>query len=109
MSKVKSVVAIGDRRWLVIHKPVPLRPGVELTVEQLDLEPPSRLTLREEDAASVFDIEYLLEPTAEGTRFTQVSEFEWKRLPRALHGTFARGVGRDVRVQLRGLKRLLET
>jgi hypothetical protein len=33
---------------------------------------------------------------------------EWKRLPRILRGTFARGVRRDVRGQLRALKRLLE-
>jgi hypothetical protein len=43
-----------------------------------------------------------------GTRFTQLSEFEWKKLPRVLHGTFARGVRRDVRGQLQALKRLLE-
>lgn len=106
--KVKSVKAAGDRRWRVMHKPVPLRPAVELAVEQLELDPPKRLKLREEDEASVFDVEYRLEATADGTRFTQVSEFEWKRLPRMLHGFAARGVKRDVRGQLRELKRLLE-
>ena len=50
-----------------------------------------------------------LEPSATGTRFTQISEFEWKRLPRILHGTFERGVRRDIRGQLRALKQLLET
>jgi hypothetical protein len=81
---------------------------MELELEQLDLQPPSRLTLREEDEASVFHVEYRLEPIDTGTRFTQVSEFEWKKLPRILHGTFARGVRRDVRGQLRALKSLLE-
>jgi hypothetical protein len=38
----------------------------------------------------------------------QISEFEWKKRPRFLHGTFARGVRRDVRGQLQALKRLLE-
>ncbi len=85
-----------------------MRGPVELTVEQVNEEPPNRLTLREEDEASVFNVEYRLEPTPEGTRFTQVSEFEWKKLPRPLHGTFARGVKRDLRGQLRDLKRLLE-
>lgn len=106
--KVRSVEAAGESRWTVIHKPVPLRPAMELELEQLDLQPPSRLTLREEDEASVFHVEYRLEPIDTGTRFTQVSEFEWKKLPRILHGTFARGVRRDVRGQLRALKSLLE-
>ncbi len=79
-----------------------------LTLEQPDVQPPSRLTLREEDEASVFHVEYRLEPSETGTRFTQIGEFEWKKLPRVLHGTFARGVRRDVRGQLRVLKRLLE-
>jgi len=81
---------------------------MELTLAQLDVQPPSRLILREEDEVAVFDVEYRLEPSETGTRFTQVSEFEWKKLPRVLHGTFARGVRRDVRGQLRALKQLLE-
>ncbi|HMJ97152.1 MAG TPA: SRPBCC family protein [Thermoleophilaceae bacterium] len=106
--KVKSVEPAGERRWTVLHKPVPLRSPFELTVEQLDAEAPKRLILRQEDEASVFDVEYRLERTQTGTRFTQISEFEWKKLPRVLHGTFARGVRRDVRGQLRQLKRLVE-
>jgi uncharacterized protein YndB with AHSA1/START domain len=106
--KVKSVEPVGDRRWRTVHKPVPLRPPMELTLEQLELRPPDKLTLRQEDEASVFDVEYRLEESAVGTRFTQISEFEWKKLPRVLHGTFARGVRRDVRSQLRALKRHLE-
>ncbi len=106
--RVKSVEAAGERRWTVTHKPVPLRPPMELTLQQLEVQPPSRLILREEDEASVFRVEYRLEPSEPGTRFTQMSEFEWKKLPRVLHGTFARGVRRDVRGQLRALKRHLE-
>jgi uncharacterized protein YndB with AHSA1/START domain len=105
--KVKEVARVGERRWTLTHKPVPLRPALQMSVEQLDVQPPSRLTLREEDDVSIFRVEYRLEPSATGTRFTQISEFEWKKLPRALHGTFARGVRRDVRGQLRALKRLL--
>jgi hypothetical protein len=106
--KVKSVEAAGETRWTVIHKPVPLRSPIELELEQLDVQPPSRLTLREEDEASIFHVEYRLDPTETGTRFTQVSELEWKKLPRILHATFTRGVRRDVRSQLRTLKGLLE-
>lgn len=82
---------------------------MELALEQLELQPPRRVLLRQEDDASTFDVEYRLEPSATGTRFTQISEFEWKRLPRILHGTFERGVRRDIRGQLRALKQLLET
>ena len=106
--KVKSVESAGPNRWEVAHKPVPLRPPVTLVVEQVELDPPRRLRLREEDDASVFDVEYRLEGSGEQTRFTQTSDFEWKMLPRFLHKTFARGVRRDVRHQLRQLKRVLE-
>lgn len=107
--KVKSVKPTGDGQWRVVHKPVPLRPPMELAVEQLELRPSEGLTLREQDEASVFDVEYRLERSSTGTRFTQISEFEWKKLPRVLHGTFARGVRRDIRAQLRALKQLLES
>jgi uncharacterized protein YndB with AHSA1/START domain len=106
--KVKSIEQSGPRRWSVVHRPVPLRPPAKLSLEQLELDAPSRLTMREEDDASVFDVEYRLEPASAGTRFTQVSEFEWKKLPRVLRGTFERGVRRDVRGQLRALKDVLE-
>jgi uncharacterized protein YndB with AHSA1/START domain len=106
--KVKSVRRVGDRRWEVVHRPVPLRAPMVLALEQLVLDAPSRLTMRQSDEASTFDVEYRLTPTPRGTRFTQVSEFEFKRLPRLLHGTFARGVRNDVRRQLRALERLME-
>jgi uncharacterized protein YndB with AHSA1/START domain len=107
--KVKDVTASGERRWTVLHKPVPLRPPAELTIEQLELDTPQRLLMRQEDDASVFRVEYRLERTATGPRCSQFSDFEWKKLPRILHGTFGRGVRRDVRRQLRELKRVLES
>ena len=106
--KVKAVDAAGPRRWSVLHKPAPLRAPAELVLEHLESEPPTRLTMREEDDASVFSVEYRLTPAATGTQFTQVSVFEWKRLPRVLRATFRHGVRRDVRRQLQTLKRLLE-
>jgi uncharacterized protein YndB with AHSA1/START domain len=106
--KVRSVEAVGPGRWNVVHKPVPFRAPLDLSLEQLDVDPPARLRLREEDGTSVFVVEYRLAATTAGTRFTQTSEFEWKTLPRFLHRTFARGVRNDVRAQLRTLKRLLE-
>ncbi len=106
--KVQSVEAAGAGRWKVVHKPVPLRPRTVMAVEHLNVDAPSRLALREEDEASTFDVEYRLDAVPGGTRFTQVSDFTWKRLPRLLHKTFARGVRRDVRGQLEKLKATLE-
>jgi uncharacterized protein YndB with AHSA1/START domain len=107
-SKVQAVESAGDRRWTVVHKPVPLRPAAELVLEYLEARPPERLTMREEDDASVFEVEYRLVRVGTGTRFTQVSEFEFKKLPRLLHGPFNRGVRRDIRAQLQALKLVLE-
>ena len=106
--KVKSVDRVSLTRWLVYHKPSPLRPTAVLTVDQLAAEPPQRLVLREEDAASIFQVEYRLDPASEGTRFTQTSEFRWKTLPVLVQWLLAPGVCRDVRRQLRELKRTLE-
>jgi carbon monoxide dehydrogenase subunit G len=107
--KVKSVDRVGPNRWLVHHKPIPLRPTTILTVDQVAAEAPHWWVLREEDDASIFDIEYRFEPTSSGTRFTQISEFRWKQLPTPMQQLLAPGVGRDVRRQLRELKRILET
>ena len=107
-AKVKSVEPIGDGRWRVVHKPVPLRPPTEVIVDHVEVDAPRHLRLREEDDASVVEVEYRLEPSAGGTRFVQASGVDWKSLPRILHGTFRRGLQRDVRQQLKALKRLLE-
>jgi hypothetical protein len=109
--KVKSVELVGEGQWRVTHKPVPLRPPMQLMVAHTGLEAPSLLRMREEDEVSVFEVEYRLAELGlgdDGTRFTQISEFAWKKLQRILHGTFRRGVQRDVRAQLRELKRVLE-
>lgn len=107
--KVKLVDRLGPERWVVRHKPIPLRPAAALTVDQVAVEAPRRLVLREEDDASIFDVEYHLEPTAAGMRFTQISDFKWKRLPMLAQRLLASGVRRDIRRQLRELKRTLET
>jgi uncharacterized protein YndB with AHSA1/START domain len=107
--KVKAVERVGDGQWNVWHKPVPLQPSALLRVRHIRAEAPKCLVMREEDAASTFTVEYRLEPTRTGTTFTQISEFTWKKLPRALQAIFAYGVRRDIQAQLRGLKRLLET
>ncbi len=110
--KVKSVEPVREGEWRVTHKPVPLRPPTQLIVAHVEVDPPSRLKMHEEDESAAFDVEYRLAEIAaaesRATRFTQISEFEWKQLPRILHGMFRRGVQRDVRAQLSELKRVLE-
>lgn len=106
--KVTSVEQTGPGRWTVMHKPIPWRPAVSLTLEQTELEPPTRLRIHERDDASVFEVEYRLVATKSGTRFTQVSDFTRPSLPRWLHPLFAHGVRRDIRGQLRELKKVLE-
>lgn len=107
--KVKLVDQVAPARWVVQHKPLPLRPSAALTVDQIAIAAPHRLVLREEDGASIFDVEYQLEPASAGMRFTQISDFRWKRLPAIVQRLLAPGVRRDVRRQLRELKRTLES
>jgi uncharacterized protein YndB with AHSA1/START domain len=102
--KVRSVDPVGPRKWRVAHAPVPMRGPVILMLEQLELEPPVRLVMREEDEASVFEVEYHLAPTGAGTRFTQTSVLHFKRIPRLLGRLLAYGVRRDVRRQLQCLR-----
>jgi hypothetical protein len=106
--KVRHVEPAGDNRWKVLHQPVPLRPATPLILERVEAEPLRRMKLREEDAASIFEVEYRLGHTADGTAFTQTSTFHWKRLPRIAQRILAVGVRRDVKRQLRELKRVLE-
>ena len=107
--KVKAVEQVGEGQWNVWHRPVPLQPLALLKVQHTRAEPPRYLAMREEDDASTFTVEYRLEPIPAGTSFSQISDFQWKKLPRALQPIFACGVRRDVKAQLRDLKRLLET
>jgi uncharacterized protein YndB with AHSA1/START domain len=54
---VKSVDPVGERRWRVMHKPIPLRPPRQLELKQLEAEAPRRLVLRQEDTAALFRVE----------------------------------------------------
>lgn len=106
--KVRHVEPAGPARWRVLHQPMPLRPVVELVLERVDAAPPWHLELREEDSSSVFVVEYRLSASARGTRFTQISEFGWKALPKLAQRLLALGVRRDLKRQARELKRVLE-
>jgi Polyketide cyclase / dehydrase and lipid transport len=106
--KVKAVEPVDDGAWKIWHKPIPLRPAALLEATHLRTDRPAYLAIREEDHASVFNVEYRLDETATGTLLIQVSEFKWKKLPRQLQRVLALGVRRDVAGQLRELKRCLE-
>lgn len=106
--KVKAVETTGPTSWEVWHKPIPLRPSRVLETTHLRVEPPRLLQIREEDAGSVFLVEYRLQSTQHGTLFTQVSAFQWKHFPGLIQRVLAYGVKWDVVGQLRALKRELE-
>ena len=106
--KVERVEILSPQRWVLVHRPLPLRPPRRLTVDHIRSSEPELLLLREEDEGSIFDVEYRLSATRTGTRMTQTSTFRFKRLPGFLQTLPAIGVRRDVRAQLRLLKQQLE-
>jgi hypothetical protein len=89
------------------HRPTRLKAAMDIEVRVVELDPPGRVTVREEDEDGVFHVTYLLEEAGDGTRFTQVSEIEWK-LPRPLQALANRMVPRHLDGQMRRLKRRLE-
>ena len=111
--KVKSCEQLeGDgpavgARYRARHQPTRLKPAADIEVEILELDPPRRVRLREEDDDGVFDVTYLLEPAGQGTRFVQRSDVDWK-LPRLLAAIGDRMVPRHLAGQMKGLKRELE-
>jgi uncharacterized protein YndB with AHSA1/START domain len=106
--KVHSVEPVGQDRWTVLHRPIPLRPARRLDLRRVSAEPPARIGWTEDDGQDRFEVTYTLEPTADGgTRFTQTSDFRLGA-PRLLRPLISAGVGRDVARQLRELKRELE-
>lgn len=96
-----------NARYLVMHRPRPRKPAVELAMEVVEFNPPHRLRWREEDSDAVFDVLYQLEPDGPGTRITQVDDIDWK-IPKPLRPIGRIMVSRDIQRQLDALKRLLE-
>jgi hypothetical protein len=94
-------------RYEAFHRPTFQR-AHRRWIDVVDFAPPMRMRSRQEDKIAVFSIDYLLEPTAEGTQLTQRDEIAWK-IPR-LHLPIAkRIVGKHMGDQLATLKRLLES
>jgi carbon monoxide dehydrogenase subunit G len=108
-SKVKSVEHVAEGRYVVVHKPVPLRPARRLNLRVVASEPPRRMETTQDDGSDVFRVTYELEATQAGTRLRQRSEAEIGAVPRILFPLWRHGIGRDVARQLRDLKRALES
>jgi uncharacterized protein YndB with AHSA1/START domain len=106
--KVQSVEGDGDR-YLVVHKPVPLRSARTMDLRVVTREPPRRIETTQDDGTDVFRVTYELEPTPAGTLMCQRSEATVGTVPRLLLPLWRHGIGRDVARQLRDLKALLES
>jgi uncharacterized protein YndB with AHSA1/START domain len=104
--KVRSVEG-GPDRYTVVHAPVPLRPPRTMEMTRVATDPPHRIEWSQDDGSDVFRVTYELEPTATGTLFRQRSDAE-VGVPRPLQPLWKHGIGRDIRRQLRELKRSLE-
>lgn len=75
-------------------------------IEVVECDPPSRIRWRQADRIGVFDIEYVLEATDDGTRFTQRDAIAWRLPLSSLIGK--RIVQRHIGEQQKALKEVLE-
>ena len=112
--KVRSVQQVaGDgpgpgARYLVVHRPVPLRPARRRsTTRCVGWDPPHRIAWREDDGTDVLAVEYRLAPQDGGTLFEQRDEARLG-VPGPLRPLVRAGLGHDVGRQLRALRSLLE-
>ena len=111
--KVESVEQVAGEgpgpsaTYRVLHRPRPGKPATELRMEVLEFDEPRHLRWREEDDDGVFNVVYHLEPTAVGTRLTQIDDIDWK-IPKLLFPVARMMVSRDIARQLASLKRILE-
>jgi Polyketide cyclase / dehydrase and lipid transport len=113
--KVESVTPVDaavpgpGSTYLVVHRPIPLRPAREMTYRLVDWDPPSRIDWHEDDGRDRIDVTYLLEHLSEDvTRFTQLDHLQLAA-PRFLHPLTRHGIRRDLRGQLRRLRAHLES
>lgn len=112
--KVRSVEPAAEGRpagpggrFVVIHRPIPLRPARRMDYLLVDWDPPRRIAWREDDGHDVIAVTYLLEPADGRTRFTQRDEAELSA-PALLRPLMRAGIGADVAGQLKRLRRHLE-
>lgn len=109
--KVKSVEPLDPHgpgaRFLVVHRPIPLRPPRRMHHTLLAWDPPNRIEWHEDDGHDRITVTYTLEPEDGSTRFTQRDDAELGA-PRLLHPMMRAGIGADIASQLRRLRRHLE-
>lgn len=95
-------------RYEARHKPTPFHRVMPRSIEVVEYALPRMMRSRQEDANGVFDITYVVAPSAHGARLTQRDQIEWK-VPRPVAWIAERVfVRRHIGEQMADLKRLLE-
>jgi uncharacterized protein YndB with AHSA1/START domain len=94
-------------RYEETHRPSRLLREQTRRIEVLEHDSPHLLRTRQEDGNGVFLIDYVLESTPRGTRWTQRDAIEWK-VSRAGQAVARRMVSHHIGEQAEKLKRVLE-
>jgi carbon monoxide dehydrogenase subunit G len=111
--KVESVTAQGDgpapgADYLVVHRPVPLRPARAMRYRLVDWDPPKAICWCEDDGHDRVEVAYHLQALgADSTRFTQTDDLDLGA-PRLLHPLMRAGIRRDITHQLERLRDRLQ-
>jgi uncharacterized protein YndB with AHSA1/START domain len=111
--KVKSVEPLDPTapgpaaRFLVVHRPVPLRPPRRMEHTLVAWDPPKRIDWLEDDGHDRIEVTYTLDLEDGATRFTQRDDAELGA-PRLLQSMMRAGIAADISSQLRRLRRHLE-
>jgi uncharacterized membrane protein len=103
--------ALGAR-YQVVNRPLPKRPPSTMTTDCVGWEPPQRIEWHEHDGIDDVRLLYVLSDRGGSTQLTQCSFLKpatpQRLRPIMLRPIMRHGVGRDIELQLRALKRLLE-
>jgi uncharacterized protein YndB with AHSA1/START domain len=93
--------------YAVVHRPIPFRPPRRMRYVCVDWDPPNRIVWREDDGHDVIDVVYALESVWTATRLTQEDTAQLGA-PSVLRPVVKAGIRRDMKRQLRSLRRVLE-
>jgi uncharacterized protein YndB with AHSA1/START domain len=106
-NRVRSVEAVGEGEYRVMHKPLRIQPRpYELHVRLVASDPPRHIRWEERDRDGTLVVDYVLVPRAGGTRFTQRTDLS--RLPAHIRLGARFTIPRHIAQQARTLKRVLE-
>ena len=92
----------------VLHRPIPFRPARRMVHQCVSWKPPYRIEWREDDGADVIGVTYDLVAMWTSTRLTQRDEIVRLGAPGIVRPLIKVGIGRDMRRQLRELRRVME-